>query len=117
MMRTRGWLLAAWFLLIGASLRSEVRPVRLPHNGPVFAVVFSPDGRTLYSGGDDHLVRVWDVRARKELPPFEGHMAGVLALALTADGRTLVSAGRDGSVRFWDTRTRSEYLRLATSPG
>jgi WD40 repeat protein len=116
-MRRNGWLLATSVLLSGATVRGEERPRRLPHEGPVFGVVFAPDGRTLFSGGDDRTVRAWDVRTGKELRRFEGHKGGVLALALTADGKTLASAGRDKTVRLWNTQTGKELHRLETSLG
>jgi WD40 repeat protein len=116
-MRARGWLLAAC-LLPGADVRAgDARPVRLEHAGAAFAVVFAPDGKTLFTGSDDSTVRTWDVQTGKELRRSAGHPGGVLALALTADGRTLASGGRDQTVRLWDVRSGKELRRLAAPPG
>ena len=92
-------------LLAASGWCGEDRPLRLEHSKAVFGVVFAPDGRTLYSASDDHLLRAWDVRTGRELRRFRGHTGGVLAVALTADGKTLASAGRDGMVRLWEART------------
>src|SRR5262249_2310216 len=42
------------------------------HTGPVYAIAFSPDGRRLVSGGEDCIVRVWDV-GTGECQELPGH--------------------------------------------
>src|SRR5436309_7120500 len=37
------------------------------HESTVSLAVFSPDGKTLVSGGDDKLIKLWDVASGKEL--------------------------------------------------
>ena len=66
------------------------------------ALVVSPDGRLLASGGTNKIIRIWDLGTRKELRQLYGHRSGVQALAFSPDGRRLVSGGYDGSIRFWD---------------
>ncbi|MFH8736678.1 MULTISPECIES: WD40 repeat domain-containing protein [unclassified Streptomyces] len=34
------------------------------HVGPVICVAFGPDGHTLAGGGQDRVLRLWDVRIR-----------------------------------------------------
>jgi len=75
----------------------------------VRSVVFSPDGRTLASGGLDKTVRLWDVRTHKQRgAPLNGHQKGVASVAFSPDGRTLASAGADGTVRLWDVGTHRQ---------
>ena len=65
----------------------------------------SPDGKTFASGGEDDIVRVWELRGDhcpgQPRAVFPGHTADVEALAFSPDGRTLASASWDGTVRLW----------------
>jgi len=66
------------------------------------AVVFSPDGRTLATGGRDGTVSLWEVATGALRRRFHGHTAAVGRLAFSADGRTLASASSDTTVLLWD---------------
>lgn len=66
------------------------------------SVALSPDGMRLASGGDDHLVKTWDVRTGQELLTLRGHTGGVTRVLFTPDGNRLISSSWDGMVRIWD---------------
>ncbi|MEL6297440.1 MAG: hypothetical protein AAFQ45_02620 [Pseudomonadota bacterium] len=67
------------------------------HTAVVRALAFSPDGKRLYSGGDDKAIRVWDWRTgrtlkRHFLPSGDGPFGRIYALAMLPDSNTLAVA-------------------------
>jgi WD40 repeat protein len=72
-------------------------------------MAFSSDGAILATGGQDHLIRLWDVDHRTELARLSGHSQVIENLVFSPDGKWLVSvAGKDrapdqsGEIRVWD---------------
>ena len=63
---------------------------------------FTPDGRTLVTGGDDGEVIVWDVEQGTAGETLSGHASGISSLQITRDGKTLYTASVDGTVFVWD---------------
>ena len=57
----------------------------------VNAVAFSPDGKTIASGGDDNSVRLWDARSGRPRMTLAGHDSAVQAVAFSADEGLLAS--------------------------
>lgn len=71
------------------------------HRGRIPRAVFSPDGRTVASGGiDDILLWNGETGARLE-PPLRGHQGAIIGLAFSPDGSLLASSGADRTIRLW----------------
>lgn len=59
--------------------------------------------QTLWSGSDDHTIRVWDIPTGQCTHVLEGHTGGVLSLVTT--GHTVVSGSEDGTLCVWSLNT------------
>jgi WD40 repeat protein len=68
------------------------------HAGGSSAVVVTPDGKTVISGGGDGM-RIFDASTLRQRAHL-GYATG--GLALTRDGKTLAAACSDGNVRLYD---------------
>lgn len=88
---------------------------RTPGGFGYWCIAFSPDGRTLACGHDNHGIHLLDAAAgsfRKSLPT-----AGC-KLAFSPDGRTLAAWDRSSMVHLWDvaTGTRQRVVVGGASP-
>ncbi|RDW84228.1 hypothetical protein BP6252_01818 [Coleophoma cylindrospora] len=72
------------------------------HSGPVRAVVFSPDGKTLASSSDDRTVKLWEAGSGALLKTLKGHSGPVRAVVFSPDGKTLASSSDDKTVKLWE---------------
>jgi serine/threonine protein kinase/WD40 repeat protein len=82
------------------------------HAGICRRFAFSPNGKQMASGGDDHVLRLWSLEERKEILQLKGHTAGVGDVAFSADGRKMLSCSSDKTIRLWDLETGKEIARL-----
>ncbi len=81
------------------------------HNA--WTVAFTPDGKTLATGGDIGELFLYDVTTGRDLHRCRGHRSVVGSVGFSADGKTLVSGSHDGTVRGWDSATGRQRWQVA----
>lgn len=94
-------------------LPASLRHSLLAHDGQVLALAFTPDGKRLFTGGEDRMVKAWNVDDGSLDEAFEAHDKAVLCLAVSPDGRMLATGGADCTVRIWDALTCKLRTRIA----
>jgi RNA polymerase sigma factor (sigma-70 family) len=85
------------------------------HRSWLQTVAFSPDGKTLASGGDDDRVLLWATATGKQILCLGGHRGPVGALAFSPDGRVLASVTNrtiEHCLRLWDPATGALLHRI-----
>ena len=81
-------------------------PARVAHRPAAHCAAFSPDGRTLVTGGRQGLLTVWDPATGKPRATPTGETGLIRIVAFAPDGKTLVSAAlQNQALAIWDTAT------------
>lgn len=87
---------------------------RQGHNGQVFGVGFSPDGKRLASVGIDPGIWIWDPATGKLVSVLPNDQ-GFYRFAYSADGKLIAGGEIDGTVVLYDANT-SEKIRVFPAP-
>jgi len=93
----------------------------------VHCLAFSPDGKTLATGGlgifrrmDPGTLQLWDVATGKEQASFTAHARTVMCIRFSPNGQVLATGGSignspEGEVKLWDPLTTKLKTTLVNS--
>ncbi|TFY54870.1 hypothetical protein EVG20_g9534 [Dentipellis fragilis] len=87
---------------------SFIRLIEAPEKGVsnwYRSVKISPDGSTIATAGENHMVHIWNPSTAASIATLRGHTDWVLCLTYAPNGLILTSGSYDGSIRVWDTTT------------
>ena len=85
------------------------------HKDIIYALTFSPDGKTLASAGYDRVIKLWNVEKPTEPRLLEDHSDTIYALSFHPDGKLLASAAADRAVKVWDVALGKRLYTLGDS--
>lgn len=82
----------------------------------VNTVALSPDGATLATAGDDHLVRLWNAADGTLVRTLRGHSDWIQRVVFSPDGNLLATAGNDRRIHIWEAATGRLVRALPDHP-
>jgi len=97
------------------TLRTELRG----HQGPVLSVAYAPDARTVATGSDDGVIRLWDAHTGQEKTSFSlpAQRHAISTVVFAHSGKFLGSVDGTGAMHVWDITTGKEGPELPPHSG
>ena len=95
-----------WYYLKGLC-HQEMLSIRADE-GELWSVSWSPDGKSIATGGEGGVVKLWDADTGRPIASFAGHVGPVRCVAWSPSGDRLASAGDDESIKLWNVETRQQ---------
>ncbi len=86
------------------------------HFAPIHTLEFSADGRTLATGGQDRVIKLWDVNTLVERSALQQPEGEAMGLSFSPDGTTLASFDTRNAVMLWDLPASELGYTLGPNP-
>ncbi len=95
--------------------RAEINPALalfLGYSKAVNVIALAPNGRQGLSGGQDNVLRLWDIPTGLLLRTFDAEMNAINTAAFSPDGRQIATGGTGSQIRLWDIASGRTVLSL-----
>jgi WD40 repeat protein len=79
----------------------------------ITSIVFSPDGKLIFTGADEKFVRQWDSVTGQEIRSYASDGNEIYGVAISPDGNLLAGSDQGGTIYVWDVKT-GENLHVLT---
>lgn len=80
------------------------------------AILLTRDEKTIVTGGNDKLLRTWDINTMQEKGKLEGHSKPILTIKAFNESDNVASGSADNTIRIWDVAKRVQVRILKGSP-
>ncbi|MBI9049338.1 MAG: WD40 repeat domain-containing protein [Anaerolineaceae bacterium] len=88
---------------------------RIPLEFPLYRIAFSPDGRTIYGGGTQGKLLLYDIQEESQEMISLGTVLPITAVAVSHNGEYVLSADWQKAVQLWNMETDVLKPQFATT--
>lgn len=83
----------------------------------VNSLAFSPDGKTLISGGVDSTIKLWHIGAKDLIDILEDRKGVVRCVTFSPTGQTFATGGDDRKINLWNRLKREAFASISWGDG
>ncbi|OCQ95341.1 hypothetical protein BCD64_25670 [Nostoc sp. MBR 210] len=79
----------------------KIYTLNLEADNDIHSLCVSQDGKTLFGGLKNGVIRIWNLLTGETIHNLAGHLGIVWSMAVSPDGKTLVSGSLDKTIKIW----------------